>query len=51
MTCDQDLKEKMEISIKFVVSMSMIIVFNIMKLLVATFIIKLFARIKVFKKV
>lgn len=42
MTCDQDLKEKMQISVKF--SISMIIVFTMMKLLVATFIIKLLAR-------
>ena len=43
-------ERKMEILVKLWLSFS-IIAFNMMKLLVKTFIIKLFARINVFKKV
>ena len=48
MICDCDLGEKMEISVKLLLSFS-IIVFNMMKILVKTFIIKIFAWINVFK--
>ena len=48
MIYDQDLREKMEISAKLLLSHSMII-FNMIKFLLKTFTIKLFARINEFK--
>ena len=41
MICDQDLREKMEISVKLLLSFA-IIVFNTMELLVKCFVMKLF---------
>ena len=49
MICDQDLREKIEI-IKLLLSFSFT-VFNLMKLLPKTFILKLYAQINILKKV
>ena len=48
MIYDQDLREKMEISAKLLLSHS-VIIFNMIKFLLKTFTIKLFARINEFK--
>ena len=50
MICEQDVREKTEILVKLLLLFS-IIVFNMMNLLVQTFVIKLFAQINVLKKV
>ena len=50
MICDQDLSEKMEIIVKLLLSFS-VIVFDMMKLLIKTFIMKVYTRIDVFKEI
>ena len=50
MICDQDYRDRMEILVKFLLSFS-VIVLNIMKLLIKTFLMELFSQINRFKKV